>query len=176
MICITPAEDAEQAFIAAAQACSQGRGKTIIITFNKSYSATARLLARASIDRQRFTVIACKDVSVVKERSENCIVLRDPSSLNDLGMTVSSLAAQRRYRFIMLDSVNALLFYNKESSARRFMEMLIGIVKEYGLSGVMLAVDEQLSRSAVSAMSSLCDSALRLQRNRAAERFAEAFR
>ncbi len=169
-------EDTGTSVIAVADALSRnGRGKSILVTFNRTYRNIAKDFRENGIDTKRFTIVACSDVSGVKEKSDNCIVMRDPSSLNDVSLLISRLCRQRRFRYLMLDSVDSLLYYNKESSARRFLQMLVNAVKEYRLSGVFVATQNNFSKSIVDFAASMCDGSITLKRNKAAERFVDAF-
>lgn len=176
LLCFSSLEDSQASITTASKIFEKSRsGKTIIITFNTTYKKMKSTFDENRINNKKFTVIACNDVSKVNEKSDCCIVLRDPSSLNDLSLIITRLCKQRRYRYILLDSVNSLLYYNKENSARRFVQFLLESIKEYEMSGILFANKDDMSKSIVDFVESRVDGKISVKRCVDSERFADAF-
>src|SRR3989344_6578850 len=137
--------------------------KGIYVCINKPYSHLSPLLESKGIDMSKMHFIDCitKSAGIHAPKSDNCIFVNSPGHLTDLNLELNNLLhlPSKEERFVYLDSLSTLRMHNTSEQVFRFMHYLTGKMRVFGLSGLMLSIEdkEEKGKSLASKLSQLYD-------------------
>lgn len=166
-IVVSSAEDYSEVNRAIIELSMKGKKrKGVFVTLNKSSDVLEAELKKMKVDTSRILFIdgvSKKKNSNVKDKP-NVIYIQGPESLTELSFTVTAATNNKGFDFILFDSMSTVLMYNKFEMAERFASYLVTKIKDYGISSVLLSVEEEKSKSLVAALSQICDGIVNLNK------------
>ena len=81
---------------------------------------------------------------IAKENTaENVFVVKTPRDLSDMFIVISELMGDRDVEFLILDTVEDLVFYNGFDRARMFLNALIRYIKRKGKILILLTRERE---------------------------------
>ena len=125
------------------------------VAINRPYNSMMKIMKQNNIDSSKVFFLDC--VSETKETPSNCVLLRTPESLTNIGISLDPIYKNDDFSFIFLDSLDALSLFHKPEIVIRFARSLIFKVKQHGMHGVMLGLYEDTDKKIIDEVSMVCD-------------------
>ncbi|HLC74810.1 MAG TPA: hypothetical protein VJH88_03050 [Candidatus Nanoarchaeia archaeon] len=134
--------------------------KGAYVTLNRPYKAILSAMKKRNLDSSRVFFIDC--VTGTKERADNCVFLRTPESLTQIGISLDPIFKNSDFSFVMLDSLDALSIYHNSNMVIRFARNIIERSVEHKHSGIMIGVREDMDRRIIDELEAVCDKVIDL--------------
>lgn len=136
----------------------------LYITMNKPYSSMVSALKKSGVDTSKlFFIDAISGVIGAKESgADNCVMLRSPSSLTELGIAISKVCSVEKARFLMMDSLSTLLVYNNQNSTVKFVHYVATRLRKCAWPGVIFSLEKDIQGSVLESISQFCDKIIRI--------------
>ncbi len=138
----------------------------VYVSVNKPYSSLRTSLVKEKIDVD--TMIFIDAITKISggeaEKSENCLFLDGPENLTDFSISITEAvsALNMRDKFLFFDSINTLLIYNETEPVSRFFHFLSSRMRQWGVKGLIMALDKKTDKSIISQISQFCDKVIDL--------------
>ncbi|PIN74140.1 hypothetical protein COV20_00820 [Candidatus Woesearchaeota archaeon CG10_big_fil_rev_8_21_14_0_10_45_16] len=133
----------------------------VYVTLNRSYTEMVKQLQTQKIKTDKLLFIDGVGAKCEVD-SQNCISLEGNKSLTELSLILSKAGSNSSIKFIIFDSLNSLLLYNKVESCERFVHYLINKVKNMDVLLAILAVNGEKVNHLISVASQLSDKVIEL--------------
>ncbi len=133
----------------------------VYVSVNKPYSSLRTSLIKEKIDVD--TMIFIDAITKISggeiDRSESCLYLEGPENLTDFSISITEAvsALNVRDKFLFFDSINTLLIYNEAEPVSRFFHFLSSRMRQWGVKGLILALDKRTDKGIISQISQFCD-------------------
>jgi len=131
--------------------------KGIYATLNKQYEVIKSELEEKKIDTDNILFI--DGVSKKRNTPENAgkvTYISGPESLTDLSIAITVATNTGNYKFLLLDSLTTLLIYNDAHNTQKFAHYLISKMSSYGMSMIILTLDEENSKKMLPILTPFC--------------------
>ncbi|MBN1941585.1 MAG: hypothetical protein JW772_05380 [Candidatus Diapherotrites archaeon] len=137
----------------------------VYITMNKPYNTISRALEDNKIDTKKiFFVDAISGViGVEKSENENCVTLRSPSALTELGIVISKVCSAKHPRFLMMDSLSTMLVYNNQHSTIKFIHYVTTQLRKCSWPGIIFSLEKDMQGNLFDSITQFCDKVIRMQ-------------
>lgn len=134
----------------------------IYIKLGQDYLAFHERLKTAGIDVSKLYFIYCHGRGLEKLfEAANCTFVSSPSSLTELSLAITTLTNSGKFNFLLLDSMIALLAYNKPEITEKFVNYLIAKLRAYGIAGIIVTLkDDAASMKLSLPLAKLCDAVI----------------
>ena len=111
----------------------------VYITLNKPSSSICKSFELENIDCNY--LFFCDAVG--KKLNERTLSF-SPDGLSRLSIEITKLLASKKYDFILFDTVDAFLMYNKKESLEKFFVNVVYISREYDAKCILIGIKEAL--------------------------------
>ena len=136
----------------------------IYITMNKPYFSLVNVLKKNNIDANNlFFIDAISGVVGQESELDNCIVLRSPVALGELGISVLNLCETGDAKFLLLDSLSTMVIYNNVLESVKFSHYIITNLRKYHLAGVIMSLEADTKFSFIKDISMFVDKVISLK-------------
>ncbi len=133
----------------------------IYITVNKPFINLRKELEAAGIMHERFRFIDVISSMMGFETPQTKAVeyLDSPSDLTEVMVLIQKRAQSLGSgpKFLVLDSVSAMLIYNDTDAVEKFIHAIIGKIHEFGMQGILLMVGSEQYRGVAQVIGQFCD-------------------
>jgi len=147
------AEDVTDAAVAAAATLTSQGLSGVYVSLSKDYlSISVQLeVAGADVSRLKFIDAASRVYGIAPVESEEVTYIDGPLAIEPiLGAVASSLWGLKGRRFVILDSLTAILLYNTPEKTLAFGDRLAALLKKEGVAGVIvLAYQDSINEELV---------------------------
>ena len=130
------------------------KGDGFYINLNLPQERILELLNAYKIDYKRLYLVSCKNEAA---KMSNSSFIKSPENLTELSVILGNMNDTKRYRFLVLDSINTLLIYNQKNTVMRFLHFLIGKMRSESMPGVIIAMPQENNKEIVDEISQFCD-------------------
>jgi len=96
-----------------------------------------------------------------KVQAENCVVLRSPSSLTELGIVVSKVCSSEKSRFLMMDSLSTMLVYNNQKTTVKFVHYIATQLRKCGWPGIIFSLEKDIEGQILDSILQFCDKVIK---------------
>lgn len=136
-------------------------GAGLYLTLNKPCSTLQAAFMKAGVSPEKL-VFLDSITNTGEHETESCRYLGRMRELTDICVQMMKLAAERKVRFVLLDSVSTLLLYNDAKSVARFCHAVAEKLRSMGLSGALILVDMEEAKDMTAQLAQFCDAYVRV--------------
>ena len=138
------------------------KDRCIYVSLNEPCSALNRELKKEGINTDKVYIIDGISRSQNQGGSiKNCTFLENPGSLTEVSIAITEAMNTGNYNFVFLDSVSTMLIYNNRETIENFLQFIIGKIKNMGISGAIIILNEGRSKELVGTVSQFFDNVIR---------------
>lgn len=118
----------------------------LYVTVNTPYSSLTKTFRKKGINCDKYFFIdAVSATSKSDTSAKNCIFVSSPGTLTELSIAIDELIKNQKPKFIIFDSLSALLIYSKVKSVMQFTQNLSAKIKENNINALFpITKDEAL--------------------------------
>ncbi len=128
----------------------------VYITLTHPFPKLKTQLHQQKIDMDTFYFIdAISGNEQIKD--EQCTYVQSPQALTQISLAIDSALQVGAFNLLVLDSLSALLNYTNIETAEKFAKFLVNKLKNYGIGGLMLFIDDEKSLKLARIMAQFCD-------------------
>ncbi|MBN2014792.1 MAG: hypothetical protein JW778_06395 [Candidatus Altiarchaeota archaeon] len=132
----------------------------IYITVNRPYEPLSRLLQDHGINIDKLFFVDCVTLPVigVPKRAERCLFI-SPADLTDIALSVDEWVASmpKNEKFLFMDSLSTLLFYNSAGSLARFSHFFTAKMRLWNLTGIFMSLEKENDPHFLDEITQFCD-------------------
>ncbi len=123
----------------------------IFVTTHRTAEHVFESLKTRAIDEKKVFIVDCsgKDVPKHYHVMENVITVKSPEHVKEIesALVEAVKVTSARKRFLVFDSMSAMLRHNSANATVNFVRFLIKLIREHGMKGVILANDRKTDES-----------------------------
>lgn len=111
----------------------------IYVSFSKPYDSLKDIFKQNNIKIEKIFFIDCISSSVDRLiKKDNIFYIGNAGNLDDLGISITEILEDNKIDFLLIDSLETLLIYNKINTVAIFTESLIRKSSKFKLKTVIL--------------------------------------
>ena len=116
------------------------------------------------LDTKKLFFIDAISGVIGKKRIEksDCVVLRSPSSLTELGILISKACGSEKSRFLMMDSLSTMLVYNNQKTTVRFVHYVATQLRRCGWPGIIFSLEKDIEGGVLDSITQFCDKIIKI--------------
>ncbi|MBS3100570.1 hypothetical protein J4204_00370 [Candidatus Woesearchaeota archaeon] len=115
----------------------------VYVTLNKPYEIMQRALSSNGIDTRLLIFIDATSRTEAKKVG-NCLYIGSPEKLSDMSVAMDqAIKALPGDKFLIFDSLNTLLIFNKPATVARFIHFLTGKMREWKVKGIIVTLEKE---------------------------------
>ena len=132
--------------------------RSIYVSLNKPSDSIILDLRGKGFDVSKLFFVDCVPIKADARRGDT-VFLKDAKNLADISLAVDSLSSriESGKKFLIIDSVPALLLHHSPEAVAKYMQFLVSKMRAEGLSGAMLSVEKETHPELLEAVKKLCD-------------------
>ena len=136
----------------------------VYVTLNKPYEIIKRNLEGSGIDPQLMIFIDANSKFESAKKIGNCLYIGSPEKLSDISVAMEQAvnALPTSEKFLVFDSLNTLLIFNKESTVARFAHFLTVKIREWKVKGVIITLEKETPQALLDEMVQFSDSRIEM--------------
>jgi len=129
----------------------------VYVTLNKPYDIMQRTLASNNIDTRLIIFIDATSRTKVG-KVENCLYIGSPEKLSDMSVAMDqAIKSLQGDKFLIFDSLNTLLIFNKPPTVARFIHFLTGKMREWKIKGVIITLERETEQNLMDELTQFSD-------------------
>ncbi|MFB6295205.1 MAG: hypothetical protein ABEI97_05570 [Candidatus Nanohaloarchaea archaeon] len=137
----------------------------IYVTVNKPYLTIVDTLEAAGIGTSEIFFIDAisEDTGAEDVTAENVAFLDSPQGLTDMSIAISEAVEKlpdEGNRVLVLDTLSTLMLYNDEDLVSQFAHELSGKIRDWGVKGLMLTIQEEADEDLLASLNQFVDEAI----------------
>lgn len=133
----------------------------VYVCIDRPYSYIGRLLERHGIDPMKIYFIdAISQLSGCKpQERENVTFVKGPFDLTSLSRAINIAFPKKSEKpyFLLVDNIATLQLYNSVDSIGRFAHFVSGKLREMGIYGVIVMLENEMDKKLISLVNRFCD-------------------
>jgi len=121
-----------------------GGASICYVSLNKTYKALQDAFKKNEIDVENIIFIDCISKTIVKEtpQEKNCYYVSSPGALTEVSIVIGKFL-KHNFSYIIFDSLNSLLVYQKKSPISKFLSDLVNKVKATKTKAIFYALSSE---------------------------------
>lgn len=145
---------------------TDGGALCVYVSVSKPSATLDRQFKKAGINTENLFYIDCATSLAGNKltRADNTIFLR-PSELTNLSITMSKAIEgmpKDRGRLLLFDNLSTLMIYNDASSISRFAHAMTSRIRQWGITSIIMTLDEETDETIKSRMTQFVDKVVRI--------------
>lgn len=139
--------------------------KICYVSFNKPYHYFLEYLKVKKIDPNKFFIIDCITKSVVgrPKKAKNCVFVSSPSAFAEVNDVIRKTLQEKKFDFLIFDSLSSVLIYEKELFVTRFLHTLVAMIKGINCKAVFIILKKDVDKDVVHNLGMLTDKTIYLR-------------
>lgn len=132
----------------------------IYITVNKPCCILKKEFEKNKIDCSKIQFIDAitKTKDGRPDKSDRCVYINSPESLTEISIALNEIAKSApQLRFVMLDSISALLIYNPQSSVAKFAHFITNTLRDMKMDGAIITLNREKDKDLIDELAMFCD-------------------
>jgi len=131
----------------------------VYVTLNKPYDIMHRTLVINNIDARLVIFIDAASRTDTR-KIENCLFIGSPEKLSDMSVAMDQAikALHTTEKFLIFDSLNTLLIFNKPGTVARFVHFLTAKMREWKIKGIIITLEKETDPALLDELTQLSDS------------------
>lgn len=129
------------------------------VAINKPYQATVDDLKQNKVNTDKLYFIDCitKKFGGKGQNTKNCVFIDSPGDLTEISLELHQSMQNQERKFLFVDSLSTLAVYNNPEMILKFIHYLTGKIRIWGLSGVLIALNEETDKKIIAELAQFCD-------------------
>ena len=129
----------------------------VYVTLNKPYEIMQRTLNNSGIDT-RLVIFIDATSRTESKKIENCLYIGSPEKLSDMSVAMDqAVKALPGDKFLIFDSLNTLLIFNKPATVARFVHFLTGKMREWRIKGIVVTLEKETEQALLDEITQFAD-------------------
>jgi len=114
------------------------------VTLNKTYKALQENFKKNKIDLKNIVFIDCISMTIIKKPplEKNCYYVSSPGALTEVSIVIGKFL-KYNFNYIIFDSLNSLLVYQKKAPVAKFVSGLVNKVKSTKTRAIFYALSSE---------------------------------
>lgn len=141
---------------------SEAGGEGVYFTTSRQYRFISREMQKRNIKKNSVLFLDCISAMAGDRGSKSSVVIENPSDLEEisteLGKLLDRLGSDKK--FIVIDSVSALLMYNSTNAVREFTIFLSEKLKKKGVKRMLAVIENEAPDPLKQILTSICDKSM----------------
>lgn len=109
------------------------------ISLNKPYPSLIGSFKKNNINVNKFLFVDAITCTVKRTKPEkNCIFISSPNALTELNIVITETIKSQNFKFLVFDSLSALLVYEKMLGVREFVHSVVNNLRIYKTKGAFI--------------------------------------
>ena len=151
----------------------KGNMRGVYVTLNKPYKTMTKLFNSHSIDTKKLFFLDTLTKNIKKEKNAEYVA---PVNLSLVSIIITKKLKEAKYDFVLFDTIDAFLVYNKREHLERFFTSLIGKLRSLNKKSIMIGIKESLVEHKMHvSIERISDEVIDLVPTTAAEKFDNTF-
>jgi archaellum biogenesis ATPase FlaH len=126
MLVIVPDHDYASNLSRIVKESEEAAGKTLYVSFNKTYKSLVENLGADGIDTNRFFFIDTISATIIKPAPvNNCLFLTDPNDMKKLYSAIIKSVKERKAEMLIFDSLSCMTTYGNQAEIEQFITTLL---------------------------------------------------
>jgi KaiC/GvpD/RAD55 family RecA-like ATPase len=135
----------------------------VYLTISKPYQTLSDMMKKKKIDPKKiFFIDAISKTVGEKEKSGNCKLISNPSALTDLSIQINQSFNSKNPKFLIFDSLSAMIIYNSEIAVVRFTHYMINNLRKNKVMGVIFITKNDINKKTLSSITMFCDNIIKI--------------
>lgn len=139
----------------------------IYVTANKPYTTMCNIFQKEgiSLDKIFFIDLVTNLVGMELKRAGNCVFC-PPQALTNLSISIQGAVEnlpKESNKMLFLDTLSTLMLYNQSVIVTRFAHSLIAKLREWGVKGTILTLEQETDKKVMSQITSFADKRITLK-------------
>jgi len=157
-----PAEKYFATSMDSANFMSEGGKKGVYVTVSRPYRFISKEMQKRSINTDNLLFIDCISCMAGDYSDGTCTFVENPAALEEISMHIISLLdkIESDEKFLIMDSVSALLIYNGTNSVKEFLMFLINKLRLEKVNGILLVIGNDAPGDLKQILIAMCDKAI----------------
>ena len=132
----------------------------VYVTLNRPYEIMQRSFASNNIDTRLVIFIDATSRNQGSKKVENCLYIGSPEKLSDMSVAMDQAikALPTSEKFLIFDSLNTLIIFNKPSTVARFIHFLAGKMREWKVKGIIITLEKETEQALLDELTQFSDS------------------
>ena len=137
---------------------NEERTPGVYVTLNKPYQIIERMLANNNIDTRLIIFIDAAS-RIESKKVDNCLYIGSPEKLSDMSVAMDQAikALPTSDKFLVFDSLNTLLIFNKPATVARFIHFLTSKMREWKIKGVIITLEKETDHALLDELTQFVD-------------------
>lgn len=111
----------------------------IYVSFSKPYETLKNIFSQNNISIEKIFFIDCISKSIEgREKKNNVFYISNAGDLDDLGISITEILENNKIDFLLIDSLETLLIYNKINTVAIFTQSLVRKSIKFKLKTIIL--------------------------------------
>lgn len=135
------------------------------VNINRPYQSMIQSLKQQKIDTGKLYFIDCitRKLGEKEQKVKNCVFVDSPKDLTDISLELhNSFKKDFKNRFLFIDSLSTLAVYNDPEMMIKFVHYLTGKIRIWGLTGVLIALNEETDKKLIAELGQFCDKMVKI--------------
>lgn len=139
----------------------------IYITANKPYTTMSNTFKKEGInlDKIFFIDLVTNLIGMDVKRAGNCVFC-PPQALTNLSISIQSVVEslpKESNKILFFDTLSTLMLYNQSVIVTRFAHALIAKLREWGVKGTILTLEQETDKKVMAQITSFADKSITLK-------------
>jgi len=135
------------------------RGKGVYVIVSRPYRFILNEMQRRKINTDNILFLDCISAMAGEHGDKVCKYVESPAALEEIGMHIGLLLdkIESKEKFLILDSISALLIYNSKNSLKEFSMFLINRLRLEKVTGVLVIIEKEIPDDLKQILIAMCD-------------------
>lgn len=143
-------------------------GKSVCyVTLNKTHQALQEIFTENKINMDNMIIIDAisKTIKTVPEIEKNCYFISSPGALTELSIAIKKFL-DYGFEYLIFDSLNSLLIYQKSSIVKKWISSIINKIKESNTKAIFYTLNLEEQKDLIKETSMFVDKVVNLDRGK----------
>ncbi|MFH1228837.1 MAG: ATPase domain-containing protein [Candidatus Aenigmatarchaeota archaeon] len=146
LLTITPISKLQEKIIGILKGLATGNQMGIYVSLSKPYDSLKETFKENGIDVEKLFFIDCISKSLDKiVKKENVFYVSNAGDLDDLGISITDILENNKVEFLVIDSLETLLIYNRINTVAIFTQSVVRKSSKFKLKTVIITSNNDKS-------------------------------
>lgn len=136
--------------------------KLCIVSLSREYEVVQDELKKLGVELKNMFILDCVTSSFSREKPpEHVLFVPSPDALTDMNIAIIETMKNEKCDYLIFDSISTLLTYQKDALVARFIDFVLGKIKEFKGKTIFTCLEGDSKRQAIQEISLHVDKVIR---------------
>lgn len=137
-------------------------GKGVYFTTSRQYRFISKEMKKRGINLNSLLFLDCISAMAGESGDKFCTVIENPSDLEEISTNLCKLLdkIESDKKFLVIDSISALLMYNSISSVKEFSVFLTQKLRKKGVKRMLVVIENESPEPLKQILNATCDKSI----------------